>query len=172
MGLWEEGHRGAQPEHMGCQKGGKPTRVPQHSRDTASHTVMLLASFRPFGVKWTSQGCLSHLFLVCRESCHLLLCMWPNDGEGDLHSCRATPADSFVSLQEMRNITSVKSYSSLGSRSELGFILPFPSASPLLCHQCLITQEFLFSVFKFLQPSENNTVRKGYIVFPAHTKLC
>lgn len=49
MGLWEEGHR----EHMGCQKGSEPTHVPQHSRDTASQTAMLLASFRTFGVKWT-----------------------------------------------------------------------------------------------------------------------
>lgn len=60
----------------------------------------------------------------------------------------------------MCNTTSVKSYSNLGSSSELRFIFPFPSVSPLFCHQCLITQAFLFSVFNFLQPSENTTAKK------------
>lgn len=50
MGLWDEGHREAQLEHMACQKGVKPTCVPQHRRDTASQTAMLPASFRPFQV--------------------------------------------------------------------------------------------------------------------------
>ena len=77
-----------------------------------------------------------------------------------------------VSLQEMCNITSLNSYSSMASSSELGFSFPFPSAGTLLCHQCLIIQAFLFSVFKFLQPRKKPAVKKGYIVLPDHTELC